>query len=263
MLESKKRAMIFLLLAFILAAIAGYLVFDKVKQLNSQLGRMVKVYVAAGDIPSRTLITKDQIKVMEIPEKYASGDESYVTKIKDIVNHVVVVPLKKDNIITENMLKPVTEARKANDRLIAMYPTEKIQFDQVVTDNDRVDIIVSTEENGQKKTEIFMRDVSVAWADIDKKTDKFLGAALEVSLEEAPKLINMQNYADHIRILKANVGKEEGYQETDSHVVTDQQSNQNAANNNTDNKNKTTDANKENSKQKSEGQTKANTSNKK
>jgi len=253
MLESKKRAMIFLLLAFILASIAGYLVFNKVKTLDSELGKMTKIYVAAGNIPSRTLITKGQIKTMKIPEKYAK-DSSFVTELSDIVNHVAVVPLSKNGIFMKNMLKDATVARKANDRLIAVYPTEKIQFDQEVETNDRVDIIVSTEENGQKKTEIFMRDVPVAYA--EKHKDRFLGVGLEVSLDEAPKLINMQNYADHIRILKANVGKEDN-QETQTHVVTDQQSNQNAAINKTDNK--AADANK----QKSEGQTRGNTSNKK
>ncbi|MBB2481854.1 flagella basal body P-ring formation protein FlgA [Bacillus sp. APMAM] len=262
MLESKRRAMIFLLLAFILAAIAGYLVFDKVKTLNSQLGGMTKIYVAAGDIPSRTLITENQIKTIEMPNRYVS--KSYVTDMNKLVNQVVVVPLNKEDIITKNMLKPATELRKANDRLVAMYRSDKIQFDQVVATNDRVDIIVSTEENGQKKTEIFMRDVPVAWA--QGEGSKFVGAALEVSLENAPKLINMENYADHIRVLKANVGKEEDNPAKETQVVTEQQTNQNAANT-SDNKNQAKDTNnKENNKQKSEGkseQKKGNTSNKK
>ena len=33
--------------------------------------------------------------------------------------------------------------------------------------------------------------------------------ALEVSMEDAPKLIHIQNYADKVRILKANVGKDD------------------------------------------------------
>ena len=220
--------MIFLLLAFVLAAIAGYLVFDKVRTLNAELGGMTKIYVAAGDIPSRTLITENQIKTIEIPNRYVS--ESYVTKMNELVKKVVVVPLKKDDIITGNMLKPVTELRKANDRLVAMYRSDKIQFDQVVTTNDRVDIIVSTGDKDQKKTEIFMRDVPVAWA--QGEGEKFIGAALEVSLEDAPKLINMQNYADHIRILKANVGRENDEPTAENQqIVTEQQTNQKSAKN--------------------------------
>ena len=45
-----------------------------------------------------------------------------------------------------------------------MYPSEKVQFDQVIETLDRVDIIVSTENDGSPTTEIFMRDVPVAFA---------------------------------------------------------------------------------------------------
>src|SRR5690606_20360809 len=69
---------------------------------------------------------------------------------------------------------------------------------------DRVDIIVSTSDGSKKKTEIFMKDVLVAFA--QGTDDNFAGVAVEVSAEEAPKLIHMQNYADHNRVLKANVG---------------------------------------------------------
>jgi len=205
MLESKRRATIFLLLAFILATIAGYLVYDKVRTLNAELGGMTKIYVAAGSIPPRTLITEGQIKTMEIPNRYVL--DSYITDKKKLVNMVTVVPLEEDDIITDNMLKPATELREANHRLVAMYRSDKVQFDQVVTTNDRVDIIISKEENGEKKTELFMKDVTVAWA--QGKGKDFVGVALEVPLDDAPKLIDMQNYAEYIRVLKANVGKEE------------------------------------------------------
>ncbi|MGE6260570.1 Flp pilus assembly protein CpaB [Heyndrickxia sporothermodurans] len=205
MLESKRRAMIFLLLAFILAAVAGYLVFDKVRSLNSELGGMTKIYVAAGDIPSRTLITKNQLKTMEIPNRYVT--KSNITNINELTGKVLVVPASNDDILTKNMLKPVSNLREENDRLVAMYRSDKIQFDQVVEALDRVDIIVSTEEDGKKKTELFMKDVPVAWAQGSGKD--FAGAALEVRSEYAPKLIHMQNFATHIRILKANVGKDD------------------------------------------------------
>lgn len=86
-----------------------------------------------------------------------------------------------------------------------MYRTDKIQFDQVLTALDRVDIIVSTEVNGKKDTSVFMKDVLVAFA--QGTNDSFSGIAVEVTAEEAPDLIHMQNYAEHIRVLKANVGQ--------------------------------------------------------
>jgi Flp pilus assembly protein CpaB len=204
MLESKRRATIFLLLAFLLASVAGYLVYEKVKSLNSELGGMTKIYVANSDIPARTLIKESHLTTMEIPNKFFIKD-SHIKDKKMFVNTVAVVPVTKGHIITENILKPYADTRDANNRLVAMYPSDKVQFDQVVAQMDRVDIIVSTEDGGKQKTEVFMRDVLVAHAQGKDEKD-FAGVALEVSMEDAPRLIHIQNYADKVRILKANVG---------------------------------------------------------
>ncbi|WP_394189775.1 hypothetical protein [Paenisporosarcina quisquiliarum] len=45
MLEAKRRAAVFFILAFILAAATGYMVLQKVKDLNSELGAMTKVTI--------------------------------------------------------------------------------------------------------------------------------------------------------------------------------------------------------------------------
>ncbi|MYL33825.1 flp pilus assembly protein CpaB [Pontibacillus yanchengensis] len=204
MLESKRRAIIFLVIAFALAAIAGYLVLDKVKSLNSELGGMTEVYIAEGNIPSRSLISESQITVMEIPNKFVT--DSHVTDKQELQNKVLVVPLNEGDMITSNMVKPVSNLRNENHRLVALYRSEKIQFDQVIEALDRVDIIVSDERSGEKVTEVFMKDVPVAFAEGDE--DSFAGVAVEVNAKQAPKLIHIQNYAEHIRVLKANVGRD-------------------------------------------------------
>lgn len=203
MLESKRRAAIFLTLAFILAAVAGYLVLDKVRSLNAELGGMTSIYVANGNIPSRTLINESQVAKMDIPNRFVT--DSHVTNIEDLKDKVLVLPLSKGDIITQNMIKPFGDRRDENNRLIAMYINEKVQFDQVIDQLDRVDIIVSHKVDDKEVTEIFMRDVLVAWA--NGTGEDFSGVALEVSVDDAPNLIHMQNYADKIRILKANVGR--------------------------------------------------------
>lgn len=203
MLEAKRRAAVFFLLAFILAAATGYMVLQKVKDLNSDLGAMTKIYVAKGDIPSRTVIQENQVTVMELPNKFVT--DSHITKLQDLKYQVSVVPLKEGDMITHNMIKPASNLQNENNRLVSLNSTEKVQFDQVIEALDRVDIIVSTDNNGDRKTTMFMKDVVVRAADGSNKGMR--GIAVEVTAEQAPKLIHMQNYADHIRILKANVGQ--------------------------------------------------------
>lgn len=214
MLESKRKAIIFLSLSFLLAITAGILFLGKVKSLNSDLGGRTKVYVAATDIASRTLIRPDQVTTIELPTRFVKGSESesesesraYVTDVSELVNKVSVVPMSKGNLITQNVLKEVSNVQNENNRLVAIFENEKVHFDQVVEAQDRVDIIVSHKLNDQPKTEVFMKDVLVSSVSPGKK---FTGVAVEVSEEDAPKLIHMQNYAESMRILKANVGKED------------------------------------------------------
>ncbi|WP_156289406.1 Flp pilus assembly protein CpaB [Oceanobacillus salinisoli] len=199
MIESKKRAGIFFILAFILALIAGYLVYGKVKELNAELGGMTEVYVANGDIPSRVVLQEDQLAKMEIPNKFVT--DSHITDFSEVQNRVSVVPLSEGDIITNNMIKPVSNLNNEDHRLVSIHRKENVQFDQVIEALDRVDIIVSSDE----ETETFLTDVPVVYA--QGTNDNFSGIAVELSTKDAERLIHQQNYADYIRILKANVGK--------------------------------------------------------
>lgn len=203
MLESKRRALILLLISLLLAAIAGFLFLQKYNQLNTNLGGMTKVYVAATDVPSRTVILKENVTTMEIPNKFVT--KSNVTNLADLENKVFVVPLSKGDIITKNIIKPVSNVRDENNRLVTVYRSDKVFFDQELEALDRIDIIVSHDFDGKPKTEVFMKDVPVAMA--LRSDNTFTGVAVEVKAADATKLIHMQNYASSIRILKANVGK--------------------------------------------------------
>ena len=205
MLDSKRRAIIFISLSLLLAAIAGFMFLQKVQALNTNLGEMAKIYVASTNISSRTELQPDQIKTKEVPKKFV--DDSYITNKEDLINRVSVVPLAEGNIITKNMLKKTEKARDTDNRLVKINSSDKVGFDQPLEALDRVDIIVSHDFDGEAKTEVFMKDVRVAGTAVtdDKQMQ---GILVEVSAEDATRLIHMENYASSMRVLKANVGKE-------------------------------------------------------
>jgi Flp pilus assembly protein CpaB len=205
MLESKRKAIIFITLSVLLAILAGVMFLQKVKALNNQLGDTTPVYVAKTEITSRELIKPSQVKTIEMPNKFIT-DKHIVDKSK-LANMVSIVPLSQDDIITTSMLKEASNVRDQNNRLVTIVPSEKVSFDQELEISDRVDIIVSHKFEDKPKTELFMSDVLVSM--VAKKDGKFKGVRLEVSVEDAAKLIHMQNYADSVRVLKANVGKAE------------------------------------------------------
>jgi pilus assembly protein CpaB len=204
MLESKRKAILFLSLSFLLALAAGILFLGKVKDLNSDLGGRTKVYIAAADIASRTPIEPSQVMTVELPNRFVT--ESHITDVRELVNKVFVVPMSKGDLITKNVVKPISNVQNEKNRLVAIFENDKVHFDQEVDAQDRIDIIVSHKFNEQPKTEVFMKDVLVSAVPPGKE---FTGVAVEVKEEDAPRLIHMQNYAESMRILKANVGKED------------------------------------------------------
>jgi Flp pilus assembly protein CpaB len=211
MLESKRRAIIFISISLVLAIIAGFMFLQKVNELNANLGGTTEVYIAKADINSRTIITPEMVDTIDLPNKFVT--ETHVTDPREITNKVAIVPLFEGDMITTNLLKPFSEVGDPNHRLVALFANERVSFDQELEDLDRVDIVVSQQFEGEPKTEIFMTDVHVFRVDKTKK--EFRGVALEVSKEDAPKLIHMQNYADSIRVLKANVGQESNVKNTE------------------------------------------------
>jgi Flp pilus assembly protein CpaB len=209
MLESKRKAIIFIVLSLLLALTAGFLVLKKVQALNTNLGTTVQVYVASDEISSRSLITPNNVKTEEIPKKYLK--DYHVRDVKKLAGKVSVVPLSEGDIITENILKDAASVVEENNRLITLMKSERVFFDEPLEALDRVDIIVSHRFNDKEETSIFMKDVKVAR--VAKKDNKFQGVQLEVPLDKAPELIHMQNYSDSLRIIKANVGKKEEQEE--------------------------------------------------
>jgi len=128
MLESKRRAIIFLLLSLLLAIIAGFLVLQKVKALNNDLGTVVNVYAAKSDIASRQDITPDLITTKEIPKKYL--ENYHITNISDLENKVAVVPLSAGDVISKNVLKQSSVVMEEHNRLISVMSDERVFFDE-------------------------------------------------------------------------------------------------------------------------------------
>lgn len=205
MIESKRKAIIFFLLAAILAGTAGFLTLQKVKELNNDLGTMVNVYAAGQDIASRSVITPKDVTIEKIPKKFVTDE--HITNTADLENKVSVIPLSSGDLITKNMLKQASAVMEENNRLITLMASERVFFDEQLEALDRVDIIVSLRDKDVNKTEIFMKDVKVAR--VANEAKKFAGVQVEVALDKAPRLIHMQNYADSVRIIKANVGSGE------------------------------------------------------
>ncbi|GGJ89903.1 hypothetical protein GCM10007063_10670 [Lentibacillus kapialis] len=232
MLESKRRAIIFFLLAILLAAVSGFLVLKKVQAINTDLGTFVTIYTADNEISSRKVITPDDVSTDEIPQQYLRDE--HITDVEELMNKVSVVPLSPGDVITDNILKEASAVTEANNRLVSVFKSEKVSFDEEMTALDRADIIVSHSFDDEPVTEVFMEDVKVARTASNGDGD-FAGVQLEIPYENVSKLIHMQNYADSLRLVKANVAESE-QQEEESEESNQTESTENAPNADSDSK---------------------------
>ncbi|SFA90915.1 pilus assembly protein CpaB [Lentibacillus halodurans] len=222
MLESKRRAIIFFLLAILLAAVSGFLVLKKVQALNTDLGTMVTIYTADKEIPSRKVVTPDDVTTDEIPQQYLRDE--HITDVEELVNKVSVVPLSDGDIITRNILKEASAVTEANNRLVSMLRSEKVSFDEEMIALDRADIIVSHSFEEEPLTEVFMEDIKVARV-AHNEEGEFSGVQLEIPYERVSELIHMQNYADSLRVVKANVAEDQRREETEQGTETSEDKN--------------------------------------
>lgn len=209
MLESKRKAIIFFIIAVVLALLTGFLVMQKVQALNSNLGTMVQVYEAKNDIASRQVITPNDVTTTEIPKKYVTDE--HITNAEDLVNKVSVVPLSSGDVITKNTLKEASAVTEEDSRLVTIMRSDNVTFDEQLVALDRVDIVVSEDVDGKKETNVFMKDVKVAR--VAEQDGEFSGIQVEIPFDQVPELIHKQNYAESFRVIKSNVGQMEATDE--------------------------------------------------
>jgi len=229
-----------MVLSFILAAIAGMLFYNKYQQLNSDLGKMTDVYFAGKNIPSRQIIKPDDVVAVEIPNRYVT--DGHILSLEQLENQVSIIPLKEGDLITHNILKPDTELTADGKRLVELLTDNgNVHFDDELEYLDRVDIIVSHSFEDDPVTELFMRDVPVH--KIINDDEGLRGVALEVSTEDAPELIHMQNYADYLRVLKSGAAESEKVEtkkesDEEDHEVAEEKKDEEPSDNTEDQKSK-------------------------
>jgi Flp pilus assembly protein CpaB len=207
--KNKRRSVVFLGIAILLALVAGVIFASTFAQLQRDLRETEQVVVAQKDIRAGTLITPEMIEIRMTAPKYAYG--SYFKSLEDIVG-----PLERDQF--GNLLKDESGNfvdRDLTDNAVALLDFVKgdlVQADGVdknaglmpnmravsisvnrvqsvggsVRAGNRVDVLVSYKkevEGGETGTE--QEPVTeVLFQDVEVLAVSFLAPAEEVEIEE-------------------------------------------------------------------------------
>lgn len=223
MIDAKRKAMIFLVLAFILALITAWFITNQMSEAQQVLGQSVKVAVAKQDVPAYTEITSDMIEWMELPK--SSDLSSLIRDEKNIVGNVSIVNLKKGDLFTANLVRSRVDI-PSDHRVVWLNPTENVIMDQQIAAGDHIDIIASYKTSDAIVTKRILANISVVQSEeISKGEEEKSQVALKVSLPiaHAEQLIHMQNTAEQVRVLRVNQVQPEETENEGSQQQTNQQ----------------------------------------
>lgn len=213
MVDAKRKALIFLVIAFILAVVTAGVVLNEIRKAQQSLTETTKVAALENDMKSNEAITSSKIKWVEIPKNAAVSN--FIQSEGDLKNQVVLTDMKKGDILTKNVLRSKIDIANGH-RVVWLNPTENVLIDENVTEGDRVDIVVSMEEKNAITTKRALKGIHVVEVDDDVEIDKNKTTSVikvSLSIEDAEKLIHYQNTAQQIRILRVNELEEENTEE--------------------------------------------------
>ncbi|MFC5464260.1 Flp pilus assembly protein CpaB [Lederbergia graminis] len=205
MISAKRKAFFFLTIAFILAVVTGWFITSQVSEAKELMGQSIKVAVAKKELPAYTEITPEMVEWLSVPK--SSAVSSFITNEKDLEEHLLIVDVKKGDLLTDNILRARVDIPEGH-RVVWLNPTQNVIMDQAIYNGDKVDIIASYKlDNGGKiETKRILNEISVIQSENVQLENNRSGTAIKVSLtlEQAEQLIHLQNTAEQIRVLRIN-----------------------------------------------------------
>lgn len=215
MIDSKRKAIVFLTISFILAIVTAGVVLVQISQAQDRLGEMVEVASIGTNVESYTEINPKDIEWVKFPRTNAYS--SFITDAKDLEDVISIVNLEPGDILTKSLVRKKLDI-PANERVVWLNATDIVLIDQQVAEGDLVDVIVSREIEKKVETKRLLSNVKVV--QIEKGIENTESIKISLPISEAEQLIHYQNFAKQIRVLRVNqVGDEEVSNEKTTPIV--------------------------------------------
>ena len=181
MIDSKRKAIIFLTISFILAVVTAGVILVQISQAQERLGETVEVASVTKNVPSNTAIDMSVIEWVKFPKNNAT---SFITDKGDLEDVITLVDLTEGDLLTKNLVRKKLDI-PANERVVWLNATDIVLEDQFAEVGDLVDIIVSRELERKVETRRLLSNIKVV--EIEKVAKK---AKLLKSLCQLNKLKN-------------------------------------------------------------------------
>lgn len=206
MIDAKRKAIIFLTLAFLLAIAAAGVILVQINEAQSRLGETVKVAAAKGTITSyHEIDVEADIQWVDLPA--SSAYESFISEENELEDSISVVELQEGEILTKSLIRKKLDI-PADERVVWLNATEIVKIDQDITEGDLIDIVVvHTDEADKIQTKRMFSNIPVV--EVDQVEDSNGEASIPkvkiaLSIEGAEQVIHQQNTAVQVRVLRVN-----------------------------------------------------------
>jgi pilus assembly protein CpaB len=205
------RPLVFFGIAVVLGLVTSILVFSWLQNEKNRLmaapiplTQNVKVVVANGDFAWGTKLTPEMVQTQEFPS--GSIPEGHFTNVDAVKDRVVMVDVKRNELLLESKLAPVgattggvAAVTDVNKRAMSVKVDDVIGVAGFIKPADRVDVMVTIEpENGKQGSTIskmILENVKVLAAGTqmerkgkDEEPKQVQVITVEVDVEEAEKL---------------------------------------------------------------------------
>lgn len=210
MFESKRRALLLLLLSLAFGAAAVILFSSYMQETKDSLGELVTVQVAGSDIPAGRVIDETLLEEQELPRKYML--DSLIESPADLIGRVSMVPIVKGAVITQAMLRD--NSLVSGDFRQVLLRAPLAVFDDQIDAYDQVDLLISYEQDGEggqaagadrRTTQVLLKGVTVS--SVHKTGDEITAVGVMVKLADAKSVVWALNYGKEVRLLKTGNAK--------------------------------------------------------
>jgi pilus assembly protein CpaB len=235
------RPLVFFGIAVILGLVTSMLVFSWLQNEKNRLmaaplplTQNVQVVVATADFAWGTKLTPEMVQIQEYPS--GAVPEGHFTSVDAVKDRVVMVDVKRNEVLLESKLAPVGAATggvaavtDVNKRAMSVKVDDVIGVAGFIKPADRVDVMVTIEpENGKQGStmaKVILENVKVLAAGTqmerkgkDEEAKQVQVITVEVDVEEAEKLALASNQGrlrlalrnplntEHVLTKGANVG---------------------------------------------------------
>lgn len=215
MIDSKRKAILFLTISFLLALVAAGVILVQINQAQEKLGKTVAVAAVKEDVKSYYELTAKDIEWIQLPK--ASAQKGFITDEKDLEEVITVVNLNGGDLLTKNLVRKKIDIPE-NERVVWLNATEIVLVDQqTIAPGDLVDIIVTTGKEDKMQTKRIFQNIYVV--EVEELDEEPPRVRISLPIEDAESLIHYQNSAKQIRVLRVNQassGKQELKEAADS-----------------------------------------------